>query len=273
MTLSQREEDNVPVLVLPPRTIEDLGLMAAAALEKGWEVERLPNWRAPERLRDQDVALYGEWLFCEVIADAVGLLLLEPPLDWLVGLPERYRVRQVTYSTLGEARRLAEPAFIKPADDKCFPAAVYASGAELPRDNTLLPDSIPVLLSEPVRWEVEYRCFVLNRQVVTMSPYIREGEEARDEMGNWTTTPEEMAEASDLCGRLLSDAAVGVPPAFVLDVGLISGKGWAVVEANPAFGAGICGCDPCLVLDVVKRSCVRPEQMAPVDGRWVRSRG
>jgi hypothetical protein len=89
--------------------------LASAAQRAGWEVERLPDWRAPERLRGQDVAVNGEWLFCEVIAQELELLLLEPPLSWLIELPEQYRRRSVSFSTLGEARRRIDPAFVKPA--------------------------------------------------------------------------------------------------------------------------------------------------------------
>src|SRR5262245_16208802 len=35
-----------------------------------------------------------------------------------------------------------------------------------------------------------------------------------------------------MCGRLLAERTVALPPAFVVDVGLIEGRGWAVVEFN-----------------------------------------
>src|SRR5205823_5643490 len=102
---------------------------------------------------------------------------------------------------------------------------------------------LPVLLSEPVAWEAEYRCFVLGRRVVASSAYLRGGQPARDEDGCWVSPPEEQADADAFASRLLADPAVGVPPAFVLDVGRVEGRGWAVVEANPAFGSGLYGCD------------------------------
>ena len=86
-----------------------------------------------------------------------------------------YRRRDVRLTTLGEARQLRHPAFVKPADDKCLPPAVAATGADLPGDE-ILPAGTPVLVAEPVRWEVEFRCFVLDRRVVTLSAYLRDGE-------------------------------------------------------------------------------------------------
>jgi hypothetical protein len=37
----------------------------------------------------------------------------------------------------------------------------------------------------------------------------------------------------------------------VVDVGLIAGRGWAVIEFNAAWGAGLNGCDPEKVLPAI----------------------
>jgi hypothetical protein len=57
--------------------------------------------------------------------------------------------------------------------------------------------------------------------------------------------------------RLLADPAVDLPAAFVLDAGVIRGVGAAVVEANEASGAGIHGCWPPDVLEVLRAATVR----------------
>jgi hypothetical protein len=44
--------------------------------------------------------------------------------------------------------------------------------------------------------------------------------------------------------------------AVVLDAGMIRGHGPAVVEANEASGAGIYGCDPRDVLDVLRGATI-----------------
>ncbi|MBV6626222.1 MAG: ATP-grasp domain-containing protein [Rivularia sp. (in: Bacteria)] len=43
---------------------------------------------------------------------------------------------------------------------------------------------------------------------------------------------------------ILSDNRVEIPSATVIDVGVIKGRGWAVVEQNAAWGAGLYGCNP-----------------------------
>jgi hypothetical protein len=137
----------MPTLVLPPRYTADSTALWGTATAAGWGVERLPGWQVPDWLRGQDVALYGEPLFAAVVAEELGLALLEPPLGWLAELPETYRRRAARLTTLGDARSCLGPAFIKPADDKCFAAQVYQAGAELPAEG-LLPATTPVLVAE-----------------------------------------------------------------------------------------------------------------------------
>lgn len=256
----------MPTLVLPPRFTPDTIAVGNAAHAVGWSVERFLSWRLPEGWRGEDVALYGEPLFAAVVADQLGLILLEPPFDWLTTLPEMYRKRAVRFATLGEARHLRQPTFVKPADDKCFLAGVFPSGVQLPSED-LLPGTTPVLIAEPVKWEIEFRCFVLEREVVTLSPYLRYGELAQSPEGHWED--ERTDPAGEFAQRVLKDGSVNVPPAVVMDIGIIEGRGWAVIEANAAWGSGIYGCDPEAVLRVVRRACLSREQVPATDVPWV----
>jgi len=69
--------------------------------------------------------------------------------------------------------------------------------------------------------------------------------------------------------RLLAERSVALPPAFVVDVGLVEGRGWAVVEFNPAWCSGLLGADPAAVLGVLERACRDRDGLATEDGRWV----
>jgi hypothetical protein len=90
----------MPTLVLPPRYTPDTIAVGQAAAIAGWSVERLASWRVPEELRGKDVALYGEPLFAAVVADELGIALLEPPFDWLPKLTIEHRKREVRLATL-----------------------------------------------------------------------------------------------------------------------------------------------------------------------------
>jgi len=262
----------VPTLVLPPRFTDDSNALWRAALDAGWDIERLSGWRASEGLARREPVLYGEPLFAAAIAEQLDLALLEPPFDWLTRLPDRYRRREVRFATLVEGRAHHVRAFFKPADDKCFRAGVYYSGDALPSAD-ILPAETPILIAEPVVWEMEFRCFVLERRVTDFSPYARQGELAQAVDGGWPFSDVEREGVLAFSQELCADSDVPLPPAVALDVGVIQGRGWAVVEANPVWGSGIYGCDPSQVLPVLRRACVARPTIGDADREWVIQRG
>lgn len=243
----------MPTLLLSARQTDDAQLLWRACIAAKWDVVRVHGWQVP-LLPASDVAVYGEPLFTQHVAQILGLRLVEPPLDWLPRLPARWRGRDVQLTTLAEARRVGGRAFIKPADEKCFDARIYSSGAELPVPGPL-PEDLPVLVQEVVEWTIEFRCFVLERKVAAVSAYWRDGQLAKSSDGLWLATDTELNEATQFCEKVLRDPNVSVPDAIVLDVGMTRNCGWAVIECNAAFAAGIYGCDPVAVLSVLRRAC------------------
>ncbi len=71
------------------------------------------------------------------------------------------------------------------------------------------------------------------------------------------------------CDRLLTQSKALFPPAFVVDVGLIEDRGWAVVEFNPAWCVGLLGTDPQRVLAVLRRASQNRDRVSRPDERWV----
>ncbi len=252
------------VLVLSPRFGPDSLALATEATRRGWRVHRLHDRRPPSKLAEESLVFYGESLLADTVGKALGLALLEPAADTLTALPGDFLRRDVRFTTLGEARRESFPRFVKPADEKQFRAAVYASAGELPGPE-VLEDNLPVVTAEPVRWLDEYRCFVLEGRVVTASPYAWKGE--REEA---TGAMFELEQGRAFAEEVLARAGAVFPPAVVLDVGRIEGRGWAVVEANPAWGAGIYDCDPVEVLRVLERASGTQRSLDPGDARWLR---
>jgi hypothetical protein len=262
----------MPTLLLSPRYTTDSRALRQAAETAGWNVFRLPDWRPPQRQFAGPVALYGEPLFVDIMAAALDLVVLDSPSDWLARLPRRFAQREISAMPLSAALQLAEPRFVKPAHEKSFPAGVYAMATEAPPACRALPGELMVLVAEPVRWEIEFRGFVLNRQLVTLSPYLRDGELVEDDEGNWVAEDHEWQAARAYYAQILADPALDLAPAIVLDVGRIAGRGWAIIETNGAWGAGLYGCDPAAVLPVLQRAAQPAAALAPDEQRWARAR-
>jgi hypothetical protein len=242
----------MPTLILTPRYTEDAQALWRSAIAKGWQVERLKNWRvSAELLSVEEPVLYLEALMAPTVAVQFGLELLEPAADWLPNLAQKYRQRSIYLTNLGAARQLTHPAFIKPPNDKSFPAKVYAPGELSSID---YPDDTEVLVAEIVTWEREYRCYILDRQLQTFSIYLRHGKLQRD--ADFASSPAEEREVRDFISTILADAQIELPRATVIDIGVIEGSGWAIVEQNSAWGAGMYGCAPDVVLDVLRYAAV-----------------
>lgn len=254
-------------LILAPKLSQDSLLLERSAASLGWSVTR--TLRPPDDVTQATV--YGEIAFCDVIADALGLSLLETPDDWLPNLPHSCLGRRVQLIKHHELRGVRSRQFFKPANDKVFHAGVYANGAYVPYRQ--IDPNAPVLVSDVVTFEAEVRCYILDRTVITASIY--KGLE-------WETTAEFedkiLQEALVWMQQFLANPEVQLPSAIVVDVGFIPEWGWAVVEANQAYASGVYaggynsreskGADPQKVLLTVERSA--SSQVSEEDRRWLR---
>lgn len=251
----------MPTLVLSPRFNEDSQALWSAALKLGWDVHRAIRYQANGV---EDPFVYGELPFCDVMASRLGLGLLDPPDDWLANLPFKYVQRTVRFMKHRDLSKVTERAFIKPANDKMFEAKVYERGPDVP--HRFIDPACPVLVSDVVDFHTEVRCYILDRKVKTLSLY-------KMPYSTFTTMTQEAVHlgARDFAQQVLDDFDINMPTAMILDVGIIEGKGWAVVEANQAYSAGIYEhADPKAVLSVLARASGRLDRVLPGDRDFIR---
>jgi hypothetical protein len=232
------------MLVLSSRDSVDRRAVLAACNAVGQPVAAMASWRAPQALRGrEDVRLYAEALFAEVVAGQLGLALLVPPEDWLLRLPRERLGRAVWATTPVAVRRF--PVFVKGFEDKLdgFRSGVYDRLPEDAPRRLLAADVVPI--------EVELRLFCLDGRVVAGSGYWRDGAEWQVEL-----------EATGLAGeaRALVDAvwSDALPRACVIDVARVHGR-LVVLEANAAWGASLYASDaraalPCLLAATLPRA-------------------
>lgn len=210
---------------------------------------RLTKWSVPDYLVDDINAAYGEDVFVERVAAQCGFALIKPQEDWLVILPERYTKRKVDLSTLGELE-LHKRSFVKCVDFKFFKAGIFQEKNEIPGYSDI-DSSILVLKQEIVEWELEVRCFVKRRKILTYSSYLRNGEINK----NYQLNHVEKLGFERFTREFLDNNQIEIPEAIVLDFGIMKGKGWAFIEANSAWASGIYNCDAEKVIEVVLASC------------------
>ena len=218
------------VLTVPVKPDAERDAVVHAWRRAGGSVVCLDRfWEPPEALPVEHVRVYGPLTFALVVAEVLGLELVGPPEDLLVHLPRWATQRVIAVTTLGRVGPADLPAHVKPLAPKLFPATVVDEIGHLRTITTGLDDHTPVLLSEIVRFHNEVRSFVHAGRVLTHALY--EG----------AATPG----AADFVSAVLEETGMVCPAA--LDVGWTE-RGWAVIEANDAWGAGLNGCDASAVL-------------------------
>ncbi|HTU18440.1 MAG TPA: ATP-grasp domain-containing protein [Gemmataceae bacterium] len=259
-------------LLLSTRTMPGTSALADAARNAGWSVHA---WdKNPPDPPLNRVVYYGR---TDVVRQATAryrLALLEPPLDLLARLPASLRLRDVEFARFRDLSRLKRPTFIKPADplDRCFDAGIYSDARDIRAPRGIDPDT-PILVAEPVDFLAEFRCFVREGSVVATSPYLSFGRPVWRAYGQGGEKAAPSMDAIVVCWRLLEAKSPTLPPAFVVDVGLVEGRGWAVVEFNPAWCSGLLGADPAAVLAVLERASRDADHLNAADAPWVTARG
>ncbi len=219
----------VPTILLSQRFSQDSQAIWQAALKAGWGVHRCLRFRLPEPAPEVMCA-FGEMTFCDIMAERAELGLLEPLAGWLPALPEHFLKREVVLTDAWRAHRFDRRLFFKPANDKVFEKGIFERGADLHLRQ--VAGDCPILVSEVVAFEVEYRCHVLDGKILAAEFYRFVGERDEEATRNAAIAFAEMV----LCSE-----TERLPSSVVLDVGIIEGRGWAVVEANQTYASGIYG--------------------------------
>jgi hypothetical protein len=212
-------------LLIPDKQDEERDAVAKAWNKAGGQVVRLARFWDPPVLKNDSVCVYGGSNFSLVVARKLELELISPADDLLLTIDSKWLKRRLFCRSLAEIESVSFPVFVKPLVPKLFRSAVYNSFQELAGECKGLETKTKLLFGEIVRFEAEARAFVAEQQILDCQIY----EGAGDLNG-----------AEEFIREFLQ--TVPLPVACVIDVGLVTGRGWAVVEANASWGAGLNGC-------------------------------
>lgn len=230
---------------------EDSNNLKKASLNSSYELSRFnAKWSVPEEFRQDVIAVYGEDIYAEIVAEQCDLTLTKPDDNWLSKISEEFTKRKISYGKLKDFVH-DEDIFIKCSDFKTFKAGVYQKVSDIKGFDSLDPQ-ITIFTSEVVEWELEVRCFVLNNEIKTYSSYWRNNAFDTNPLSEW-----EQKDLFEFFGRFITKYAETLPKAIVLDFGIIKGKGWALIEANPAWCSGLYACDAEKALEVILNSCIK----------------
>lgn len=243
-------------LLLSGRTSIDNKMLKQAALDAGWQVEQVINYKyEPEP--DEDLYLYGPVLWTDVMCEKLSLRFDDAPLDLLHNLPMKLRGRSVNTcesSYIERSDPFIQNKFIKPARDKTFEPFITPID-KLPET---FYDSEYVIVSDVVKFKYEVRCYFLKNNMVTLSPYMKDMqpiEIINPDETYWGNSGISSIENYELLKtvRAVEDYIV-LPKTIVIDLGMLENGQWVVVEANNVINSGLYDCDPDVVLECIEKS-------------------
>jgi hypothetical protein len=212
-------------LVIPDKADVERDRIADVWIEGGGTVERLARFWAPPPIAKETVRIYGPDTFALVVAQKLGVELISPADDLLRKAPGPILRRDVVVAALKDARTF--PAFVKPLVPKTFRAKIYETKEALDAECAGLSPETLVFISEIVDIEGEARFFALDGRIETGALYEGTGD---------------LVEAARAAAEIAH--ALPIPKTCVLDLALIRDRGWALLEFNASWGAGLNGCDP-----------------------------
>jgi len=152
-----------------------------------------------------------------------------------IGYPEElneFYGRKIYKTTFGE-RPKEYPYFLKPANDiKLFTGSLVENDGHIDiiknwMANRPIEDSLEMYISEPIDFVSEYRCFVLEQNLVGMKHY----------QGDFTVFPN-----VDVVNQIMNTYS-NCPVAYTIDVGVTSTGETCIVELNDFWAIGSYGLD------------------------------
>jgi hypothetical protein len=239
------------IIALSPIYTVDSNNLKKASINSPYELNRFnAKWNVPEEFRDDVVAVYSEDLYAEIVAEQCHLTLTKPNDNWLSKIPEEFTKRKISYGRLKDFVH-EKNIFIKCSDFKSFKAGVFDKVENINGFDSLDPESM-VFTSEVVEWELEVRCFVLNNEIKTYSSYWR-----NNTFNTNLLSETEEKDMFEFFNDFIKQYSETLPKAIVLDFGIITGKDWALIEANPAWCSGLYACNAEKALEVIVKSCIK----------------
>ena len=144
-------------LLIPQKPDVERDAVAREWQRRGGEVLRLDRFWEPPELNPGTVRIYGPDAFATVLAQILGLRLLEPAPDLALSVPRHLLQRDVRVESPGAAMPGRFPIFAKPLVPKLFPGQVYRSPEALRSATAGLDGDERILLSESIQLDADSR--------------------------------------------------------------------------------------------------------------------
>ncbi|GAA0734254.1 hypothetical protein GCM10009430_49210 [Aquimarina litoralis] len=229
-------------LLIPNKSDIERDSIAYSWKNNGGEVLRIGKfWERPNVDSEKRLTIYGIDTFSLVLAQVLGLELIEPKDELISKLDFNWIKRKIKIVAIQEIKNSLFPIFIKPVKPKTFKSSVYNDFNSFTKETKGIEQNEQIITSNIIKIESEIRAFILDNKILDMAIYE----------GN-----SNLESAREFLTDFLQNHSIDLPESYVIDLGFNRKDKWFVIEFNSSWGAGLNSCDPNKVINGIRAATI-----------------
>ncbi len=230
------------VLLIPDKIDVERDSIANSWKKSGGEIKRIGRfWKRPNIDSEKRITIYGIDTFSLVLAQVLGLKLIEPKDELISELDFNWIKRKIEIVKIQEIEKSLFPIFIKPVKPKIFKSRIYDDFNSFIKETKGIEQNEQVIKSNIIKIESEVRAFILNNKILDMAIY--EGSS-------------DLELAREFLTDFLHNHSIDLPESYVIDLGFNQTDKWFVIEFNSSWGAGLNSCNPNKVIVGIREATI-----------------
>ncbi len=229
------------MLFIPDKIDIERDSIANTWIDNGGEVKRIGKFWEKPILDSRRVTIYGIDTFSLVLAQVIGVSLIEPKDEVIRDIPAKWIKRKIHVTAIADINTSIFPTFIKPVKPKTFTSKVYHTLQEFLTETKGIEPNEEIIQSDIIQIDSEIRAFILDNQILDLAIY--EGDA-------------HIAFAKAFLEDFLNNHTIDLPKTYVVDIGYNHKDEWFIIEFNSSWGAGLNGCDPNNVISGIREATV-----------------
>ncbi|MGY3795885.1 ATP-grasp domain-containing protein [Aquimarina sp. 433] len=230
------------ILLIPDKADIERDSIADCWTKNGGEVKRIGKfWERPNIDYEKRLTIYGIDTFSLVLAQVLGIKLIEPKDELISELDFKWIKRKIEVLQIAKIDNTIFPTFIKPVKPKKFKSSVYSDLKSFTKETKGIEKNEQVIKSSIIEIRSEVRAFILNNEILDIAIYE----------GNC-----DLHFAKEFLIDFLQNHTIDLPKTYVIDLGHNQIDGWFIIEFNSSWGAGLNSCNPNKVIAGIREATV-----------------
>lgn len=227
-----------PILLLPEKADPEISRVMEVCEQKCIPVKRLGKyWIKDEELTGKPIAVYGNQVFCMVLAQVYNLTYISPDDILITRLNIQWTKRTLRQTTIRQLKPGDFPVFIKSVIPKIFMAGVFSKLTHFKNASRGIDESEEIMVSTIIDdLQAEARAWVMNGIIKDIALYQGDAD---------------LTGAIDFLHTFLLHNKHLLPEVVVIDLAYSSANGWCILEFNACWGAGLNNCKAEKVIDCI----------------------